>query len=49
MKEMEGILGIRVPAVGDEAVLLMDTGVGGTEFRFVQNNGIIHVVKQRGT
>ena len=48
LKEMEAILGFRLPDDGDEAVLLMDTGLGGTEYRFVQSNGTIRVVKQRG-
>jgi hypothetical protein len=46
VKDMEGILGIKLPIEGDEAVLHMQSGIGGTEFRFVHNNGTIRVVKQ---
>jgi hypothetical protein len=47
-QEMEQILDIKLRVEGGEAVLLMDSGVGGVEYRFVHKNGTIRVVKQRG-
>jgi len=46
LQEMEGILGVKLPVRDSEAMLRIDSGLGGQEYRFVHDQGTIRVVKR---
>jgi hypothetical protein len=45
LQEMEGILDVKLPVEGGEAVLRMDSGLAGMDYRFLHNEGKIRAVK----
>jgi len=47
LQEMEQILDVSLPVKNDEAVLTIDSGFGGQEYRFLLDQGKIRVVKRR--
>jgi hypothetical protein len=47
VEEMERILDLKLPVRGSEAVLLIDSGRGGWEYRFIHEQGTIRTVKRK--
>src|SRR5688572_23782517 len=47
LQEMERILNVSLPVENGEAVLRIDSGFGGREYRFLLDQGRIRVVKRR--
>jgi hypothetical protein len=46
LQEMEGIVEVRLPVERGEAVLRIDSGNAGQEYRFLHDHGTIRVVKR---
>jgi hypothetical protein len=48
LQEMEAILDVKLPVERGDAVLRIDSGFNGLEYRFLQEGGTIHSVKISG-
>jgi hypothetical protein len=48
LADLEEITGVRLIREGEEAVLRIDSGIFGVEYRFRLNNGVIQSVKRLG-
>ena len=46
LRELEEILGIKLQIRNEEAVLVIDSGLAGVEYRFAHDHGTIRVVKR---